>query len=297
MITAFPKVFAIGTDYIRDLFNGYVEITEKVDGSQFVFGRINETLYMRSKGAQLFTEKPEKMFLEAIHYIDSIQEYLPEDMIFYCEYLKNPKHNTLKYNRIPKNHLMLFGVKDTTERFYVNLSHYAEMLDIECVPVLSFGSVGGVNELMGYLDSESFLGGTAIEGIVVKNYDKKFFLGGQPIPLMAGKLVSERFKEVHRERWGKEEKTKSRIDTFMESFRTEARWEKAVQHLRDSGELGNEPRDIGKLFKIVHQDIDDEEKENIKNFLWGEYGDQIKRRATAGMPEWYKNKLAERAFD
>lgn len=38
---SFPKIFAVGTSYIQDLLNGEVEVTEKVDGSQFVFGKIN----------------------------------------------------------------------------------------------------------------------------------------------------------------------------------------------------------------------------------------------------------------
>ena len=50
-ISAFPKIFAIGTDYIKDLFNGPVEITEKIDGSMFVFGKVDGELFMRSKGA------------------------------------------------------------------------------------------------------------------------------------------------------------------------------------------------------------------------------------------------------
>ena len=32
MLTAFPKIFAIGTDYIKDIFEEEVEITEKLDG-------------------------------------------------------------------------------------------------------------------------------------------------------------------------------------------------------------------------------------------------------------------------
>ena len=34
MIQAYTKIFAIGTDYIRDIFNEEVEISEKIDGSQ-----------------------------------------------------------------------------------------------------------------------------------------------------------------------------------------------------------------------------------------------------------------------
>ena len=297
MIKAFPKIFAIGTDYIVDIFNETVEITEKIDGSQFSFGRINGEIHMRSKGAILYPDNQEKMFAEAVEYVQQIQDRLPEGLVFYCEYLKKPKHNTLKYDRIPKNHLMLFGVMHISQKFYLDTEAYAETLDIECVPLIHYGGISNISELTSMIDRESVLGGATVEGIVVKNYERKFLLGGQPMPIMAGKYVSESFREVHRERWGTEEKTKSRMDIFFESFRTEARWGKAVQHLLERGELENEPRDIGKLFKEVHQDIEAEEKEAVKDFLWKEFNGELKRRATAGMPKWYKSRLMQRSFE
>jgi len=45
------------------------------------------------------------------------------------------------------------------------------------------------------------LGGCKVEGVVVKNYAKQFLLGGQPMPLMMGKFVSENFKEVNQKTW------------------------------------------------------------------------------------------------
>lgn len=296
MITAFTKIFAIGTDYIRDIFNEEVEITEKIDGSQFDFGKIDGKLHMRSKGAQLYAENHEKMFSEGQTYVESIQDRLPEGKVFFCEYLKKPKHNTLKYDRIPKNYIMLFSVMELSRQAFENSLPYADILDIEHVPVLFHGKINSATDLTGVLETKSVLGGCNIEGIVVKNYHRQFLLGGQPMPLMAGKFVSESFKEVHRNRWGTEEKGKNRMEVFFESFRTPARWEKAVQHLQEKGELENEPKDIGKLFKEVHIDIEAEEKEAIKDFLWKEYNGELKRRATGGMAEWYKNRLLERSF-
>lgn len=296
-IPSFPKIFAIGTNYILDIFNDPVQVTEKIDGSQFGFGKINGQLYMRSKGAQLFADNPEKMFAEAIDYVVSIEHLIPDNMAFYAEYLKKPKHNTLKYDRIPDNHLMLFGVMDATQKFYADSKPYAEMLGIDHVPVIYEGKINSPDELTAMIDKESVLGGAKMEGVVVKNFHKPFMLGGQPLPLMSGKFVSESFKEVHRERWGAEEKSKSRMEVFFSSFRTEARWEKAAQHLAEKGELENDPRDIGKLFKEVHQDIEAEEMDAIKDFLWKEYGNELKRKATAGMPEWYKQRLLNNAFD
>lgn len=297
MISPFPKIFAIGTTYILDIFKHEVEVTEKLDGSQLSFGKINDTLYIRSKGAQLFIENPEKMFSEGISYIDSIQNRLPNNYVFYSEYMKKPKHNTLKYNRIPKNHLMLFGIMDIHQQFHNDrLDEFADLFEIDSVPILFRGKINHAGELMSFLERESYLEGCNIEGVVVKNFENKFLLGGQPIPLMAGKLVSEGFKEVHRERWGNEEKTKSRLEVFYDSFRTEARWEKAIQHLRDKGELLEDPKDIGNLIKEIHRDIESEEKENIKEFLYREFIGEIKRKSVANFPYWYKEYLLNKSF-
>lgn len=300
MIKSFPKIFAIGTDYIKDIFNSSVEITEKVDGSQFDFGKIDGVLYFRSKGNQLYAENPDKMFNIAVDYVVSIQDKIRDNTCYFCEYLKNPRHNILKYDRVPKNNLILFGVSDNTGTFfrktYKQLKEFADEVEIEVVPLLYKGKIKTAEELKKFLDTDSILGGTKIEGIVVKNYKNAFLLGGQPIPLMMGKYVSESFKETHREKWGSEFTARGKWQTFKDSFCTEARWNKAIQHLKEKGLLENSPRDIGKLIAEIKTDISDEEKEEIKTFLWEEFGDEILRGSTKGFPEWYKNKLLENSF-
>ncbi len=299
MIKAFPKIFSIGQDYISQIFDSEVEITEKVDGSQFNFGKIEDELHMRSKGKQIFPEAPEKMFKEAVDYVYSIAERIPNNTVYYCEYLKSPHHNILKYDWIPKNHLVVFGVSDPVCNFkakYSELINYAEDVGLTTVPLLYSGLVSDVQFLKALLETKSFLGGSLIEGVVVKNYSIPFLLGGQPIPIMAGKYVSEKFKETNQESWSKENTTRGKWEVFLESFRTEARWNKAIQHLREAGTLENAPRDIGGLIRAIHQDIEDEEKESIKGFLWSHFKQDLMRKSIAGFPEWYKGKLMENVF-
>ena len=297
---AFPKIFAIGTDYIRDIFKEAVEITEKIDGSQFGFGNLNGNVVIRIKGKQMFFENPEKMFLEAIEYIKLLSHDLPPNMFFYCEYLRKPKHNALVYSRIPKNHLMLFGVMDITERFineHEALVVFADSLQIEPIPLLYQGFIHDPLTLNQILKRESILGGCEIEGVVIKNYTRQFLLGGQPMPLMAGKYISEKFKEVQQKKLATEHTGRGKWDLFKESYRTDARWRKEVQHLSEKGVLQNAPQDIGCLLKEIQKDIADEEKDNIKEFLWNEFGQEVLRHATKGFPEWYKQHLMERSFE
>lgn len=298
MISSFPKIFALGQCYIKDIFKGEVEITEKIDGSQFVFGNVNSNLYMRSKGKVIYKETVDKMFRSGVDYILSL-ESLPMNAVFYCEYLAKPKHNVLKYEKTPKNNLILFGVYKVEEDKFVNnydeLKRWGDMIDIETVPLLYRGKVDSLEEIIKFLDMQSILGGTKLEGIVVKNYDNPFLLGGQPIPIMMGKYVSEKFKEQH-SHWAGANTGKGRWQTYVESFKTEARWNKAIQHLKEKGELEHSPRDIGKLIKEIITDINEENKEDIKEFLWNQFGREVTGAAVRNFAEWYKLKLAESGF-
>ena len=82
----------------------------------------------------------------------------------------------------------------------------------------------------------------------------------------------------------------------MATLRTEARWHKAVQHLREVGKLEESPRDIGMLIAEVKQDILTEETDFIKDKLYEWAKDRVTRAAVHGLPEWYKKMLAETAF-
>jgi len=299
---AFPKIFTIGQGYIKDLFKEPVEVTEKVDGSQFVFGLIDGTLHMRSKGKEMFEGAIDTMFKEgAEHALDLFHRgLLAPNVVYYCEYLKKPKHNALKYDRVPTNHLALFGCS-AYERFfdYPTLCDEAKFLGIDVVPRLYEGMVDSMEQLTAFFDRESYLGGPKIEGVVCKRYTP-WMLGGEqghPMPIMCGKLVSEKFKEVHRDSWKKEHTSKGHWEDFVESFRTEARWQKAVQHLRDEGLLEGSPRDIGALMRTVNEDLIAEEQQDIMEWMWKNFHKEILRKATAGLPEWYKQQLAAQSFE
>lgn len=298
-IKSFPKIFSIGTNYIVDIFNEPVEITEKIDGSQFVFGKIDGELQIRSKGAQIYENGSNGMFTTAVQYVSVMKEYIPENTIFYCEYLQKPKHNVLKYDRVPKNNLILFGVSDVSDKFiteHESLKKYADMISIECVPLVFSGKIEKPEDIFDLIKRESVLGGVSVEGIVVKNYQRPFLFGGVPMPLMSGKYVSEGFKEIHQKDWSKENTAKGKYQVYKDGFRSDARWEKAVQHLREKGLLDNSPKDIGILMKEIEADIIEEEKENIKEFLWKEFSGDLLRSARAGFPEWYKKRLVENSF-
>ena len=291
MLMAFPKIYALGSAYIPSIFDEPVEVTEKIDGSQFVFGKVGGEVMCRSKGAEIFIDNPTQMFGRAVETILNMD--LPPDLVFYSEYLMRPKHNVLTYERTPRNYLALFGVSDLAREVMTHdhsmIESWADRLGIDVVPRLYYGMLNP-EDALAFLEIDSYLGGAKIEGIVVKNY-KQCLICDQPHPLMSGKFVSEKFKEKHANNWKKENTAGGKWELFKASYRTEARWQKAVQYMQESGELLKEPKDIGALIREVQRDIVEEEQENIEVMLWSLYGKDLLRRSTAGLPEWYKKQL------
>lgn len=293
---SFPKVWALGQPHIKELFKDRVEITEKVDGSQIGFGLFDGELFVRSKGVRGIQDDPPDMFKPAVEHIKANQHHLIPGAMYWAETLKDKKHNTLTYSRTPKGYLVLLAIEFPGRGFspWERVKFEADNLGCEAVRLLYEGEwAKSVNDLKDFLEQESFLGGSKVEGIVVKNYNRDNMIGGQYVPFLAGKLVSEKFKEKHQTTWKKENTGKGKFEDLCESYRNENRWNKAVQHLAEAGKLENSPRDIGELIKEVKRDIQEEEKEEIKERLWKIFSEEIIRNSTKGFAEWYKEKLLE----
>ena len=298
-IHSYPKVWAIGSNPILNLFDSPVEITEKVDGSQFSFGYVitdkGEELVCRSHSKDIVLDAVDKMFFTAVDQVLQRKDYLKAhpQTVFYGEYLKSPKHNILTYERVPKNNIVIFGARigEMWITRYEELKRMANEIDLETVPLIADGTVKSVDEIKEFLSADSFLGGTKIEGIVVKNYAQLALIGDKT-PVF-GKYVSEAFKEKHAIEW---KCGANKLNDFLLSFKTEARWNKAVQHLKEEGLLLNEPKDIGALMKEVHVDIIKEERDNIEFFLYEYFIDDIKRKACSGFAQWYKEQLLKNSI-
>lgn len=286
----------LGDKQLSSLFDGPVQITEKVDGSQLGFGKVDGELFVRSKGKEQDLDAPDMMFEKAVEYIKSIADRIPDNMTFYGEYLNKPKHNTLAYDRTPKNFIALFGVYDSVTREHFGIKEckeWAEVFEVDTVPLLFEGEANAEGVLEMVNDTVSYLGGSKIEGVVVKRYTPWMFMGSIPQTVMSGKYVTEAFKEVHIKNWKKENTGKGKLEVAMSQYKSQARWNKAIQHLRDDGRLTGTPKDIGGLIKEVREDIINEEKENIKDQLWEIYKNDFLQVATNGLPQWYKEELVK----
>lgn len=296
MIKSYPKILPLVGKYADLVCGVEVEVTEKVDGSCFGFGvDLEGKLHCRSKGQAISVEAPADLFRPAVEHCVAIQDRLPKGVVFYGETLKTERHNTLAYSRVPRNHIALFGMFDwerTAGAPYEGLVEAAANLDVDVVPLLYKGRLDSLEQFSDLVKSSpiSFLGGAPIEGIVVKDYTRPMEFAGMIYPLTVLKLVSEQFKEKHSNNpdWKPQ---KDVLEDCLNQYKTEARWHKAVQHLKEQGILLGEPKDIGPLMSELWRDVVEEEKENFKEELFNMFKKRLAHKVQAGFPQWYKEQL------
>ena len=294
---SYPSVYALGHRALVDLFADDVIVEEKIDGSQFSFGVFDGVLRCRSKGQQIILDGPvEGMFKAAVATAIDLAPLLRDGWTYRAEYLQKPAHNALAYGRVPERHLIVFDINTDLEAYltYEEKAAEAARIGLEVVPLIGAGRYTEPSEIYAMLARESVLGGQMVEGVVIKNYARF----GLDKKVLIGKYVSEAFKEVHAKTWRIANPRKADIvDQIIERYATEARWQKAVQHLRDDGRLQSAPQDIGPLMVEVQADVEKECREEIAAVLYSWAWPQIKRRLSGGLPEWYKQQLLTSQFE
>lgn len=292
-LNSYPSIFNFGHSAVVGLLMGPVYVQEKVDGSQFSFGISADGIVLtRSKGAEVFLETADKLFKGAVEYVHSIKDRLTPGYTYRGEVLCRPKHNTLAYDRTPNHNVVLFDINVGEEQYlpYSEVVVEAARLDLEVVPLIHAGMVESYDVLKAFLSTTSFLGGQKIEGVVVKPIGYGLF--GIDKKVLMGKYVSEAFKEIHGGEWRKNNPSNNEvIEKVALSYKTPARWEKSIQHLRDAGQLTDSPQDIGKLMKEINVDVLKECEVEIKEALFKAAWPKISRILTAGFPEFYKDRL------
>lgn len=292
----YPKVYELGHAALLELLLDDVIVEEKVDGSQFSFGIFAGELKIRSKGVEMHPDFPEGMFQEAAEYVKSIKGQMRDGWTYRAEYLRSPKHNTLAYDRIPRNHLIVFDINIGHEAYAPpDVKQYeAARIGLEVVPVMKLGKLENVLMFRELLETVSCLGGQKVEGLVVKNYHRF----GPDKKVLMGKYVSEQFKETHSADWKTRHPGKGDIiEQLSTKFRTPARWAKAVQHLKEAGKLEGSPRDIPLLIREAKGDLLTECDQELKTDLYEWAKNQVASGTIRGLAEWYKARLLEQQFE
>lgn len=297
-IWSYPHARNLGHPEIRDLLEGKVLVQEKYDGSQFSFGVLDGELKMRSRGQVIDIDNPPKLFAPAVQTVREREGGLRPNAVYRAEAICSRRHNTLTYSRTPLGELIIFDIEVAPDEFLWpgDVEEEADNLELESAANYYLGEGFRVTQefIETYLEDESSLGGPKIEGVVIKNY-QRFGPGGK---ILVGKHVSEAFKEIHPASWkAANPGAKDIIAGLVDALRTEARWSKAVTHLREAGALEGTPRDIGALIKEVQKDVEDEAAEEIAAKLTAWAMPKIRKGVAAGVAEWYKKQLMEVQFE
>ncbi len=192
---SYPSVFALGHSAISELLNDPVLIEEKIDGSQFSFGIFDGEIQVRSRGKEFPIDAPEKMFSDACRTVIEIAPLLWNGWTYRGEYLSKPKHNVVCYGRVPSKNIIIYDINTGEEEYlsYADKKAECERIGLEIVPLLFYGRMDKIEALMQMLETDSILGGSKIEGVVIKNYARF----GRDKKALMGKYVSEKFKEKH----------------------------------------------------------------------------------------------------
>ncbi len=103
----------------------------------------------------MYVEAPEKMFNLAVEAVKKRVHLLTPGWTYRGEYLQKPKHNSLAYDRTPKDNIIIFDILTDDENFLAraDMTREAERIGFEFVPLLWTGNKCTPDYLRGMLDS------------------------------------------------------------------------------------------------------------------------------------------------
>ena len=299
----YPKVLHIGAPLVATVFYEEVELSEKVDGSQCRIELTDESVMVGSKNQGIADPGMFEIAHEQGERIHSETDWrtLGDHVTLFCEFLETPKHNTIKYDRVPLNHLYLFGAMLGTDHMVTGgLIEMAKHLVIDPPNILDCKLIESAEELKEFMTRESYLGGSTVEGVVIKNYNRTYdplqvhsqeFIGYP----MTAKYVNKDFTAANAKQWNTISR-KTGVDAIIERFFIGDRFNKAIQHVREEGNITYMKKDLQYLIPEFFDDLMDEKKEAMTNMIMGEVFKVIKRRASHYVVQSYIEYLTERQF-
>lgn len=278
-MNGYGKVYHLGSRDVKDILEEDVYVEEKIDGSQFSFGADKDgNLWCASRAKPVPLDTTDKLFKQAVATAIRVNKGfgILDGKTIRGEAVMGPRHNKLRYDRGPEGGFIVFDMEDEGGYFArESVEAYSDMFGLEVVALLGSGRMSA-SDVEDLVVGPSALGGCAREGVVVKT--KR---GGHG--RMKAKIVGDAFKE----KLGVKPKGAGRIGSVVGQYRTEARWDKAIQHVREAGELAGTPKDIPLVMREIVRDMVDECEEEIMEHLWPKVWKEVIRGVSKGAAEYY----------
>lgn len=302
-INAYPSIETLNIKSTRswsedDNYKYYIE--EKIDGSQLSIVLDNDgklTFYNKNKRAGMNNAFEKAITMLSFKYDN--KNILNPDYTYHGESVCRIKHNVCVYERTPKNYFILYDIFNNISNEYVSSEVKkleAERVGFEIVQTLYHNNDPNqdpydiCDKLIKQIELgeiKSCLGGT-IEGIVLKHH--AFTKKGKSVATKL-KLVTTNFKERHIVKQPKAELSPDEFLTSLgNSFCTEARFQKAYQHLVENNTINPDSikkADKDKIIMELNVDFDKEYREELKELLYVEFSPLLKKLAREGAGNWF----------
>lgn len=321
-LRGYGKVFSIdnkeGAAIAAELrASGSYYVQEKVDGSQIRFcvtlGAGGEpALKVASRNNVIDINFPPKLFRSAVlGLIERVPTFYESDftnVVFYGECLETTRHNKSMYGRVPTGNIALFdayqevssleldGVVRTTKRWLSieELRFAAKILNIDVVPSWYCNEWAGIVDCM---EKQSFLGGSQVEGVVLKPLNSSVSIEGRGAVKMVNKsLVDRKSSGTNKPKNATADPINSsmvtRLVEFIESYASEeSDFLEAVKALREQGHPMNSLKETGALLKYIYEDMKEEDAATIKEKVFEIVFPAFVQMAQRGAKTWYMEAL------
>jgi nicotinamide mononucleotide adenylyltransferase len=160
-----------GKEFTNKLFNSHVIVCEQIDGSRFLFQKLqdNTLIFYKKDNEQInYIDRTLMKFYEnAIGYIENlpieVRANLPDNWTFGFQYFPSSAPINITYDRMPKNHLILTDISVRNESGRVIkvihdpkiLKDWAVKLDVEQPPIIFNGMLNDYQktQLQNFLDT------------------------------------------------------------------------------------------------------------------------------------------------
>ncbi|QBZ81684.1 hypothetical protein pclt_cds_1101 [Pandoravirus celtis] len=277
-------------------------IEEKIDGSQLSFQRQGDTVEFRNRSKVV----PVDVALDRVCYANAAQAILrlatqlDPAYTYHGEAVCKRRHNVVAYLGTPLKFWICYGIYDG-ERHLDRPAMEAECarLGLACVQVLyantdplALDPTPKVLEIVEQIEAgqiESCLGGTVVEGVVVK-HNAAWHARPKAYKHIQFKHVTAAFKECHGERRPPlpnhdAESVMAYLAQLGSNFAVPAVYQKALQHIREDP-TKRESISMAVVQREVERDIRKEHGQDIAEALLEAFLPVIVQYATAKVPQW-----------
>lgn len=140
-----------GLEFIQKLFNNFVIVSEKVGGTRFAFEKTENGLTFFKKDGKItkVDRSLSQLYEQPIRYIETLSKdiikELPEGYRYGFRYFLNTKPETIQYDNMPLNGLILTDVQRVSDGKMIEdpkiLQKISDLLTVQSPPIIWYGKL------------------------------------------------------------------------------------------------------------------------------------------------------------